>query len=291
MTSELVTKGIWSEITRIAKAGGRTAFVAVPYFSTAGATLLPLSTGSRLVVNASELAVKTGQTSPAALLALHRRGVQVFSNPTLHAKIYVFGRVAFVGSANASASSAHGLIEAMVRTTDRRVVADAREFVRRLCQREVPMGEGELGQLAKLYREPRGGRSVGRRGRPKSQAGPRTWLVDVSEDDLRGEAVATCDEGLVQAKRSRAARRHLVEVFWHSRRVPYRRRDKVIEVVRSNDGRIMVTAPGTVLHFKEWRRGKKRLTFTYYERPPGRRVGLGGFGVGFTKRPGEEVSR
>jgi predicted Fe-Mo cluster-binding NifX family protein len=51
-----------------------------------------------LVVNASVAAVTSGQTSPQALLALHRKGVRIYSNAQLHAKVYVFGSKAFIGS-------------------------------------------------------------------------------------------------------------------------------------------------------------------------------------------------
>src|SRR6185312_8114473 len=70
----------------------------------------------------------------------------------LHAKVYVLGDRAFIGSANASQSSAHRLLEAMVSTSDPATVRRAREFVERLCKEEL--SPASLLQLQKLYRPP-----------------------------------------------------------------------------------------------------------------------------------------
>ena len=42
------------------------------------------------VVDASEHAVKSGQTNPSELIAFLRSGVEVHSAENLHAKVYVF---------------------------------------------------------------------------------------------------------------------------------------------------------------------------------------------------------
>ena len=48
--------------------------------------------------------------------------MRIFSVANLHAKVYVLGTTALIGSANASQHSAHTLVEAMLLTTDRKVV-------------------------------------------------------------------------------------------------------------------------------------------------------------------------
>jgi phosphatidylserine/phosphatidylglycerophosphate/cardiolipin synthase-like enzyme len=80
-----------------------------------------LGRGSRLVVDASENAVKSGQTHPADLKKLQNRGVVIYSYPSLHAKVYAFDGFAFVGSANASNRSSGILTEAVVKTSDQAV--------------------------------------------------------------------------------------------------------------------------------------------------------------------------
>jgi phosphatidylserine/phosphatidylglycerophosphate/cardiolipin synthase-like enzyme len=56
-------------------------------------------------VDASEAAVQAGQTCPASLSSMLKRGVQVFSREGLHAKVFVFGTTAYIGSANVSGNS------------------------------------------------------------------------------------------------------------------------------------------------------------------------------------------
>jgi len=66
------------------------------------------------VCDASEGMVKTGQTDPKVLLAYLRKGVNVRSHSGLHAKAIVRGRVAIVGSANSSNTSANGQLSELV---------------------------------------------------------------------------------------------------------------------------------------------------------------------------------
>jgi hypothetical protein len=157
----LLTNHIWPTLTAAVKTSPRPA-VAVAYFGQGAAKLLPLPHGSHIVVDASDGAVKSGQTCPAELIKLLKRGVRVYSRKNLHAKIFVLGTKLFVGSANVSQHSAHALREAMVVTTDRSAVAAARTFIRELCVQEI--GPEMLSHLAKLYRPPRllgaGGRQV-----------------------------------------------------------------------------------------------------------------------------------
>src|SRR5579884_2935049 len=104
MTS-FVGPNVWAEITAAAKASNKPAFVAVAYFGQKGDGLLPLAKNSTLVVDASINTVSSGGTCPAALRQLLKRGVKIFSAQNLHAKVFVFDGVAFVGSANASTRS------------------------------------------------------------------------------------------------------------------------------------------------------------------------------------------
>jgi hypothetical protein len=266
-------RAVWQSITRAAKSRSVGAFIAVPYFGKRGPRLLPVGRGSRMVVNASPDAVKSGQTNPAALLTMHRRGIDVFSCPQLHAKVYVFGTTAFVGSANASGSSAENLVEAAIRSTDRATVREAREFVRELSRTLVPLGEEQLSALAKLYREPK---HVATRGSRRSAARrrnvPRVWIVRSREDELPDGAEEAHERGSETARASRSHRRFEVESFWSFREARYRCGDTIVEIITGTDGSIMVAPPGTVILLDEWRRGSRKLSFTYYERPSGNRI-------------------
>src|SRR5262249_7163084 len=141
---------LWARITKLAR---RTpGDVAVAYCARGARKLLPLKPGSRLVVDASEHAVKAGQTDPSELLYFINRGVEVHSSGNLHAKVFVFGDVVILGSMNVSRRSAAVLQEAAVVTSDRGVVAAARRFVVDELGEELPAKHAR--RLKKLYKPP-----------------------------------------------------------------------------------------------------------------------------------------
>src|SRR5262249_31314337 len=131
------------------------------YFGKGAADLLRLPSRSRLVVDASEAAVKNGQTHPADLQRMRRQKIAVYSVPILHAKVFAFDKAVFIGSANVSKHSANLLQEAIVRVSDAAVVGAARGFVKNLCLELL--GPEELKRLQKLYRPPRFVPSQGKR--------------------------------------------------------------------------------------------------------------------------------
>ena len=86
---------IWKRIKEILAKSRQPAYVAVAYFGQGAAKLLPLPKGSRLVVDASQKAVKSGQTHPKDLITMRKRGVRVYSvaNCTSSGKAAVLGGV------------------------------------------------------------------------------------------------------------------------------------------------------------------------------------------------------
>jgi hypothetical protein len=153
MSTVFLGQDIWSQVTKAARASRRRCDVAVAYFGAGAGRLLPLSKGSRLVVDASERAVASGQTCPTDLNRLLKRGVAIYSVPNLHAKVFVLGRAAYVGSANVSSRSESQLVEAVIRTTESGAVRAARKFVQRHCLHQLT--PSVLTRLAKVYRPPR----------------------------------------------------------------------------------------------------------------------------------------
>lgn len=276
MTTEFVDDEIWTRLRRLARTCQRPAFVAVAYFGKGGAKLLPLRQGSRLVVDASELAVKAGLTHPADLLKLQAKGVRVYSVQNLHAKVYVFGGQAFIGSANASNRSAHTLKEALLRTTDREAVKGAREFVRSLCLEEL--GPEELQRLQKIYRPPRlpGGKRIASNGRPRrvkaKYSGLRIAKLRLIDYPRGSESAA--EEGLVaaKAKRDKRSTHHVDEYCWTGG--TFLRGETVVQVLDEGNGATFVSPPGRVIHTKNWSNGRRRCTFVYLEVPNRRRVRL-----------------
>ena len=153
MATKLLSNGIWKKITAATKKQPERSLVAVAYFSTGASKLLPLQEGSTLVVDASESAVRSGQTNPSDLLTLINRGVEVHSVRNLHAKVFATGDQAFIGSTNASTHSVNGLLEAVVQTDNKAIVASCKQFVKSLRGEFVSPEHAK--NLEKIYKPPK----------------------------------------------------------------------------------------------------------------------------------------
>jgi len=255
---------IWPEITSAARAASR-ADVAVAYFGKGGARRLPLKKGSRLVVDASKTRVKTGATCPAELLKLHRKGVAIYSRPDLHAKVFVFPRRVFIGSANNTIHSASSLVEAVTTSTDRELIADARLFVQALCT-ESRLGPRELEQLQKLYKDPRPPRASPP---PNNRIRkPALWLDSYHYDDWPEgyEDDAKSEQAAAEKHRECPSATHEVFEVFATSKPPWERYDTVIWIETEHPRRL-VTPPGRVIDVRTWSNGKRQYWFTFAECP------------------------
>lgn len=272
MSTVFVTQNIWPQLTKAARGSRKRCDVAVAYFGKGASRLLPLPSGSRLVVDAGEHAVKSGQTCPADLIKLQNRGVIIYSSSNLHAKVFVLGDAAYIGSANVSSRSASQLIEAVIRTTDTTTVNASRKFVVDHCLRELT--PTVLTRLAKLYRPPRipGGRQGRRREKmtPQRPTLPPVFIAQIHPEDWSERDVKLHDSALPVAKRRRRHPRsfELDSIRWTGI-CHYRREDIIIQVFHQDRDRIVVMRPAEVLHVRTRRDGRRRVSFVYLERPGG----------------------
>jgi len=140
----------WPVIKKRVDSTPRQVLVAIAYIGDKASDLLRLKKGDVLVCNASELAIKQGSTSASALATYIRRGVKIYSQPTLHGKVVVLSRRAFIGSANASSRSEKTLREAVIESTDPAVVRAARLFVVGLATSFARLDKNEIRRLSKL---------------------------------------------------------------------------------------------------------------------------------------------
>ena len=153
MATRLLSEALWRRLT--AAAGRARAHVAVPYFGTGGAKLLPLRPGSLLVVRFDTGAIRSGETNPSEIIRLLNRRVEVHGCRNLHAKVFAFRDMAVVGSPNVSRFSATRLIETAIVTDTPRLISESRRFVESL--RGDPIGPEFARKMKKLYRPPRNG--------------------------------------------------------------------------------------------------------------------------------------
>lgn len=274
MSTEFITRDIWPQLTKAVRGSGQACAVAVAYFGKGASKLLPLAKGSRLVVDASERSVASGQTCPADLRKLVKRGVRVYSVPNLHAKVFVLGRAAYIGSANVSNRSASQLVEAIIRTSDAAATRAARKFVLDHCLHELT--PTVLTRLAKLYRPPLV--PGGKRGKkaPKQTFRrptlPRLLLAQLHREDWSEREQALHDAGLLVARKRREHPRTFQEdSFIITGKCVYKRGDVLIEVTDEGGGNVLVSPPGNVLHTRTGREGKGKKTAVYVERPARRR--------------------
>lgn len=274
MSATLLTEDVWPDITRAVRNSSKPCFVAVAYFGSAGSRLLPLPANSRLIVDASEQAVSSGQTCPAELIKLLNRKVRIFSVPNLHAKVFVAGRSAYIGSTNASGRSASQLVEAVVKINEPNLVKSARRFIERHCAHEL--GPKSLERLTKLYRPPRAPKGVRGIGRIKRSSSspilPKVFVAQMKLEDWSERDQALHDAALTVAKKRRKHPRTFeIDSFRCTGGCKYSRGDVVVQVTDEGFGRVLVTPPGTVLHVRTRSDGNRRISFVYLECPRRRR--------------------
>ncbi len=274
MSTRFISQDIWPQLTAAVRASRQACYVAVAYFGQGASRLLPLRKGSRLVVDASERAVTSGQTCPAELRMLQKRGVAIFSVPNLHAKVFVVGRAAYIGSANVSGRSAAQLVEAIVHTTESSAVSAARQFVRDHCLHELT--PTVLKRLAKIYRPPLvpGGKRDSHK--PVNSARrptlPRLLLAQLEPEEWSERDQSYHDVGMVVArKRRRHPRSFELDSFRMTGMCRYQRGDVVIQVTDEGGGKVLVSAPANVLHIRPRRDPNRHVNFVYLELPARRR--------------------
>lgn len=261
MKNSLITSGVWAAIQSAAESCKQPAHVAVAYFGKGAAGLLPLPAGSRLVVDASDLAVSKGQTCPAELIKLQKRRVFVYRWGNLHAKLFVFGRKTFIGSANASAHSKNILQEAMLCTSDGGVAQDARRFVNELCADKL--GSEELERLAKIYKPP-----TFPKGKSAVKALPSVRIALTKFAAVSDEVARAGEVGAKVAKaRATVAKGYSIDWITWSGKCGFKVGDVMVQVLRTGRGQ-SIHPPGHILYLKKAEKTKTLVFGEFPDDPP-----------------------
>jgi hypothetical protein len=257
----LISKNVWPELSKAVRENKKRAIVAVAYFGRGGAARLPLSKGSILVVDASISALKNGQTCPDELLKLYYKGVMIYSLEKLHAKLYVIGKDLYCGSPNVSGHSEDRLKEVLIKTSDKKAVADAVKYIKGFCR--VDLGEQELISLKKDYKPPKffGGKKV------KKEEPSRFYICKLRILDNSEEELNQFEKGRVSAESNRTKRsRHRVDEFSWGKRINFKIGDNILQIIKDKE-KTIVAPIGRLIHVRKWSNGSKLKHFCYLEVP------------------------
>lgn len=197
----ILSTDLWKQVrAKAAKAKRRDAAIA---FVTRD--LIGFKTGDRLVVNASENAIRTGETDAKLLVQLFERGVELYDCPALHAKVLVLDDTAVIGSANLSASSESKLVEAVLMTDSPATVSQMKSLIEQLIEQSEPITSKRLNTLSKIEVVRRGGTGPVAPGSKRvkvTELGTRTWLVGIR--GMKRELSAD-EEAIVETSSARLA--------------------------------------------------------------------------------------
>jgi hypothetical protein len=261
---QLWTDDAWARISELAREKRRgPALVAVPYLGEGAPVRLPLRSGDTLVTRFDDLAFKSGLVDPKAVVAYIEAGVEVHAVFNLHAKVFVFGRRAVVGSTNVSTHSAEHLIEAECESESSRFVGAVASFVRKL--RGDVVGLEFARRKIPLYHSPNypagTRRTTGGRALHSDVA-----VVKLARLDWDSADDAAYDGGLEEAQERVVRRdRFSVDSFrWTGKPPRTLRRDlRVIRCTAVGARKILVDAPARVLSMRRYKskRGSRTMVF------------------------------
>jgi hypothetical protein len=266
MADVLITQHVWKYISKTTKEHRGKSQVAVAYFGTTGAKMLPLKKGSSLLVDASEKAVKSGQTNPSELLKLYKKGVFIYSQTNLHAKVYVFGNKSIIGSANVSDNSANHLQEVVMVSSQQKLAAESRKFILSNCILEL--GDAELKRLKQLYKPPRIENKAKSKASPKNNdTQKRLSVIKLEEVRISDEHYKESQQGKVRAKRLiKDFKRHRIDDFIVGKKLNYRIGDLIITNFK-NGNRNLVSPVGRIIQIDKSKVSSSKQWNIYIELP------------------------
>jgi hypothetical protein len=272
----ILSHGLWAELkTASLRAPQRKA--AVAYVTK---DLVGFRRGDVLVTDASEGAIRSGETDAKLLLRLHRKGVRIYRCPRLHAKVLLLGDVAVIGSGNLSVSSEKALVEAAVLTDHKPAVSGVASLITQLVHQSERLDTPTLETLTKIKVVPKGGApAFSASPKPKiSPLGSRTWLIGVWELVETDEA----KEKWVDGQSKEAAKKHgctedeIEWIEWGKRGRLVREAqpgDRVIQIWRDTqkDEQPTVVLKATPLLLKRVRKG---VTYLFTEKAQGKKAAV-----------------
>jgi len=220
-----------------------------------------------LVVDASNLAIASGQTSASVLEKAVGRHAKVFSVKDLHSKVMLFDNVAVIGSANISDSSMNRKIEVGLITNDPTVVSNIRALLVNFARKGKLVDDKFIARIKKIKVIRRGGGGRGKRSREiEHDPGDTTWIVSTNPVELTPVEEKEANRGEKDAEKKKIRATSRLEWFQDTTNDMFRRNaiagDQVVQVHFDNNwrsGRAYRQAP--LLH----RKNAKLATYFYLE--------------------------
>jgi hypothetical protein len=153
-----------------------------------------------LITDASDEAIKSGQTSAVVLKEAFERKALIYSVSGLHAKVYVFDKYAAIGSANLSLHSEQ-LIEAALLTDHPTAVSTARLFIEHLKFGAELVDESFIQRICKIRVSPRIKSHFKTRSKLSKDRVSRSWLVGLKPTAESPEEQSYVEEGVAKAEK------------------------------------------------------------------------------------------
>jgi hypothetical protein len=272
MLKFLHDQALWETLRHLARNCKQRRYIAVAYLGEGASDFLPLRRGDLLVCALTIANSKNGSVCPAEIAKLKKKGISVFWYPSLHAKVFLFGRKVIVGSSNLSISSQHGLDEAALLTTESGIVRQVRNWFELRILR--PVTPEWLKTCSKVYRrpKPRGVRKRGAKTERNERTGSRIWLLGTEPTEYPEKEKGLYESGLVVARRRIREREHyFVETIRMAGISRFQKLagqdDAIVEVWDDGENHPRVYPYSTMTNTKQIRRKSKNVaTYVYLER-------------------------
>lgn len=103
-----------------------------------------------LIVDASDASIACGSTSANVLATAFEKGADLYCCDTLHAKVIVFDRHVYIGSANISSNSVNGLVEIGLITDQPSAMSGASQVIENLISQSKKIDRQFLDKILKI---------------------------------------------------------------------------------------------------------------------------------------------
>ncbi len=138
---------LWNKLKQLAKDSNKMN-AAVAYVT--DDSFIAFGDGDILVVDASDESIASGRTSAKLLKDALARGAKLFSCDTLHGKVIVFDKCAYVGSANISKNSINNLDEVGVISDYPDFCSGAIKLVKELSTESIEIDDCFIERISKI---------------------------------------------------------------------------------------------------------------------------------------------